>query len=412
MTNTLIQKRLVYHVGGYDLMPPEVMHRRFTRELRRFETTWSVAAQASPPAISPDAASWTVSSEGPNWRVETDYRAVRWDDVIAAEGHQPMWRRIPRGLVAFADFVASGALLGYLRSNWRYAAFFLYPYLLFALLAALAVLAGRGAAELSGSTALGLVAGLGAFVALIYGPGRWCYLPHLFDDWIFARDYVRRPDPVLDGRLDRLAAEIAAAARQRQADEIVVVGHSLGAVLAVDLLDRALRLDPNFGRTCPVILLTVGSSILKLGFHRGAKRLREAMARVAQAPQLFWGEYQALTDVMNFYKSDPVAALGLAGRGPLVRVVRISRMLQPATYRRFRRNFFRVHCQFVSANDLRAAYDYFMTVCGPLPAETLVRSESGAVAAMGPDGALVTPPLDMTPAPEVSRRVGARAARS
>ena len=53
------------------------------------------------------------------------------------------------------------------------------------------------------------------------------------------------------------------------------------------------------------------------------------MARVAQAPHVFWGEYQALTDVMNFYKSDPVAVLGLPGRGPLVRVVRISRMLQP-----------------------------------------------------------------------------------
>jgi hypothetical protein len=147
-----------------------------------------------------------------------------------------------------------------------------------------------------------------------------------------------------------------------------------------------------------VVLLTVGSSILKIGFHRRATRLRAAMARVAQAPQLFWGEYQALTDVMNFYKSDPIAALKLPGQGPLVRVVRISRMLQRATYRRFRRNFFRVHCQFVSGNDLRAAYDYFMMICGPLPVEAQVRSADGAMGAIGPEGSLVA----AQPAPHVT----------
>src|SRR5215217_3152723 len=44
-------------------------------------------------------------------------------------------------------------------------------------------------------------------------------------------------------------------------------------------------------------------------------------------------------------------------------------MLKPAFYRRMKRNLFRVHCQFVSANDRRAAYDYFMLLCGPLSAE-------------------------------------------
>jgi hypothetical protein len=405
MTGSIITKRLVFHVGGYDFMPPNVMHRRFTRELRRFEATWSVTARAAEPVVGADEASWPVVTQGPNWRVETEYRVVRWDDVIAEAGRQPMWRRIPLGLVAFADFVTSGALFGYLRSNWRYAAFFLYPYLLFAALTALAALAGSLAGAAAGSTVLGLLAGAAVFLALLYGPGRWCYLPHLFDDWIFARDYVRGSDPTLDQRLDRVAGEIAAAARGGEADEIVVVAHSLGAVLAVDILDRALRLDPLLGRTRPLALLTVGSSILKIGFHRGATRLRNAMARVAQAPHVFWGEYQALTDVMNFYKSDPVAVLGLPGRGPLVRVVRISRMLQPATYRRFRRNFFRVHCQFVSANDLRAAYDYFMMVCGPLPVETQVRSADGAVTAIGADGSLDVPQHEEPPPRHAGLRV-------
>ena len=174
--------------------------------------------------------------------------------------------------------------------------------------------------------------------------------------------------------LDRMAEELVAAAREKKADEIVLVGHSLGAVLAVDLLDRALLMWPELGRNgTRLVLLSVGSSILKIGLHRGARRFRASLQRVATARGVFWGEYQSLTDVMNFYRTDPVRSLGLtAGRPPFVRLVRFRSMLSPAGYRRLRRNFFRVHCQFIRANDCRASYDYFMFVCGPLAAQTLV----------------------------------------
>ncbi len=139
-------------------------------------------------------------------------------------------------------------------------------------------------------------------------------------------------------------------------------------------------------------LLSVGSSILKIGLHRGAKRFRAAAARVARAPQVFWAEYQTLTDVMNFYKTDPIATMGLPAVGrPVVRVVRVSRMLDPVAYRRIRRNLFRVHNQFVSGNTRRAPYDYFMLLCGPLSVERQVRSPDGAASAIGPDGALLDP---------------------
>ena len=95
---------------------------------------------------------------------------------------------------------------------------------------------------------------------------------------------------------------------------------------------------------------------------------------MASASQIFWVEYQALTDVMNFYKTNPVAAMGLQVPGrPVVRIERIRRMVEPARYRRIRRNFFKVHCQFVKGNDRRAAYDYFMLLCGPLSVEDQVR---------------------------------------
>lgn len=383
-------KRVVYHFGGYDPIGPHEAYRGFARELRRFESTWSVTTSISGPVVDADIASWRAVASGPNWRVETEYRLVRWDDIIVATAQQPMWRRIPLALMAFLDFVLAGAFWGYVRTNWRYAGFFLYPFVVFGLLVALAWLAEGLVARTSGSALIGVCVGLAAFAFLMQWPAKRLYLPLLFDDWIFSRDYIRRSNAVLDPRLDRVARELVAYANESGADEILVIGHSLGAVLAADLLDRALRLEPDLGKArSRVAFASVGSSLLKIGLHRRAARLRAAVARVASASHIFWVEYQALTDVMNFYKTNPVAAMGLSVPGrPVVRVERIRRMVHPARYRRIRRNFFKVHCQFVKGNDRRAAYDYFMLLCGPLSVERQVRYADGAVSAIGSDGAL------------------------
>ena len=216
--------------------------------------------------------------------------------------------------------------------------------------------AGEFAARTSGSIAIGIATGVLALIAFYLGPGRWTYLQIAFDDWIFSRSYIRHNDPELERRLDAAADEIISAARARSVDEILLLGHSLG-VLAVDVLDRALRREPDLGSRGPrLALVTVGSSILKIGLHSAAGRLRDALARVSLLPGIFWVDYQALTHVTNFYKTDPVRESGLEPTGrPIIRRVRIRHMLEPERYRRVRRNLYRLHCQFVSGNERRAA---------------------------------------------------------
>jgi hypothetical protein len=42
-------------------------------------------------------------------------------------------------------------------------------------------------------------------------------------------------------------------------------------------------------------------------------------------------------------------------------------MLEPAIYRRIKRNFFRVHYQYIFGNNRRYFYDFFLICCGPMP---------------------------------------------
>src|SRR6266540_1167334 len=197
MKPPFIGKRLVFHFSGYDPTPPDRAYRRFVRELRRFEETWSVTASASKAQVGSDEAWWDIVTAGPNWRVETRYVFVRWDDVIEANRSQPMWRRVPHALLVFLDFVAAGAFWRYLRTNWRYALFFLYPYVLFGTFLVIGSYVGLFCTELSGSRIVGAIAALMVVTALLQWPGRRLYLPFLFDDWIFSANYIRRSNRIL-----------------------------------------------------------------------------------------------------------------------------------------------------------------------------------------------------------------------
>lgn len=392
MSGKPVAKRLVFHIGGYDPITSHASaQRRFVREIARFQRTWSVKAAVDGLHDTADQIRWNVTTTGPDWLVETDYRLVRWHDVIEAFGRRSIGSRISVGILAFLDFVLTGTLWRYLLTNWRYALFFLYPLVMFGLFIAAACLIALVAFKITGSIPTATGVGFFGIVAVLAGPWRWLRLGDLFDDWIFSREYIRCGNSEIEQRLDRLAAELVVAATNSAADEILVVGHSLGAVLAVDLLDRALKLHPALGRKkIPITFLSVGSSILKIGLHPKAVRFRRAVERVANSRAIFWGDYQALTDVLNFYKCRPMAEMGLSTENEAtVRVVKISRMLNDDMYQRIRFNFFRVHCQFVSGNDRRTSYDYFMLTCGPISAKAQTLAPDGAVSMIADDGGLI-----------------------
>lgn len=392
MQAPVVRKRDVVFICGYEIAPPEVHHRRFERELPLLEKTWNVKAKLSPPTTDRERSigRWRIETEGPNWRVETDYRIFWWGDLIAPDFEQPQWRRLLGGLAALYDFVVSGALVAYFRMNWRYALFFLYPYVTLAG-------AGIGAGYLANYLLSGLVpyagliavlVGFAAAFALLYLPPRPLYLGYLFNDWHFAHELVRGKRTVLESRLEGFARDLAALVRESAADEILLVGHSLGAVQVIDVVARAKRLDPEFAKQGPPVrILTIGSSLLKIGLHPAARKLREAVGTVANDPRLYWIEFQAISDIVNFYKSNPVTDMGLPPAAmPIVQIVRVKHMLAPDTYRGLKRDFFRVHRQFVMGNEQRYYYDYYMICCGPVPLPQRAADDKGSVKAFGADG--------------------------
>jgi hypothetical protein len=137
-----VRKRCFVHLAGYEPVGADQSHRRFIREMARFKDTWNVQGSVSLPRYSPDqcVVSWTAHTWGPNWRVDTEFHNLLWDDVVTADMQMSDWRRIPLGVAAMMDFILSRTASKYLVAAWRYFLFFLYPLSAFTAIVSLAIL--------------------------------------------------------------------------------------------------------------------------------------------------------------------------------------------------------------------------------------------------------------------------------
>ena len=350
-------------------------------------------------------ASWSVACSGPNWRVDTDFHWFRWDDFVRADGRESDWRRFPLGVAALMEFILTGTVVKYFTVAWRYGGFFCrrLVYVLGMMWLSIALtrfIVHPPRPAVSHAVGAAVVARASSFCSASRF-GRFWHIRYALDDWYFARDLIHQVRPELEARLDVLAGELVRILRATDADEIVFDGHSLGAPLSLIVLDRALKLDPQLlSRGKTLHLVSSGSSLMKVALHPAAGWIRETVGRIAKTPGLFWVEYQALVDVINVYKVDPVVALGLPFAGkPIVRIIHIRSMVEEHTYRRFRLSFLRIHRQAVMGNEQRYFYDYYMLVCGPIALFDRVADPDASVGAFAADGGLITATLQAIPEP-------------
>jgi pimeloyl-ACP methyl ester carboxylesterase len=398
----LIRRRHVFYVEGYDPQGAEGYYKLFERSWKRFLTIWPLASKLGPLEIeSEEFAHWNIEAAGPNWQVATRYEFLRQEHIIRANMAEPMTRQIPRALGWALDYLVSGALVRVFRASWEFGIVLMSFQAMITWWLLLSVgggwLIGYLAAQYFGLPVLaGLIVGIAGafaiFALLRLLANRW-FAIQINSHWPYLCEFARGEPSCFDRPIDACVERLIAAARANAVDEIVVVGHSGGGALAPVVLARALERDPDLGRRGPpIVLLTLGSIMPGAALHPKAVQLHTVVARLAVEPSISWIDCQSRKDVMNFWDFDPVAGIGVrvdaARCNPLVWKLRFREMLSPEFYKRLRLNFFRMHYQFIMANDRRAPYDYFMLMCGPLPVATWARSYGAVMAAFAEDASL------------------------
>jgi pimeloyl-ACP methyl ester carboxylesterase len=394
-----VQHRHIIYVQGYDPRGLAQYYRMFRTELRKFGRLYQLSASISRPQVAADGetASWTIETKAGDWQTRTSYDFLRWEDLIQRDLAAPIWGTVFHAMWIYWRLVFSGTIARFWKAHWRFATFITYPHvmLLIEALGSLGIAFGfaKGLQALGIPELFSIAAAAALFIATIgtvlKATENLTYLLYLLSDTIWTWEFSHRQRPEWDQRIDRFAQYLASVARSSDAEEIVVVGHSSGSFLGAEILARALELDPGLGRHGPrIVLLTIGGNFPIVGFHAASKGFRDHLRLLAIEPSIDWIDCQSRKDVMNFYPFDPIVGHGIdAGasrRNPTIVSVRFREIIKPAHYNLFRWKFFRVHFQFVMANELPHAYDFFMIVCGPIPlSERMARPEAALAIATG-----------------------------
>ena len=380
-----MRRRRVFYIPGYD-----PFHARRYRELYRSEgaaqaeiSGYELTVAGRPGA---EVYGWDVAARIEGARVETGVEVLGWSDIVRASMGGGIAATYLMMLRTAWVYISTGALfrLARLRKGPLIAALYPVGFLLVQLALALVVgvLAGFGAGTAT-EWAVNLYTGpedgalLGALAAVLAAPLvawlvlRWframdgrLYAYYLMHDYGFAARWRGANPPELEARI-AVFADTIAAAQADGVDEVLVVGHSSGAHLAVSVLADLLR----SGRAGPTLsFLSLGQAIPMISFLPNANRLRADLRLMSEQDTIPWIDVTAPGDGCSYALCDPVSVSGVAGPAkhwPLVLSAAFTQTLKPETWARLKRRFFRLHFQYLCAFDNPGAYDYFRITAGP-----------------------------------------------
>ena len=371
-------RRRVFYVPGYDPFPP----RRY-RELYRTEAAAQAAVSGHEILLRPKPAGgsygWHVTARIEGAAVDADVEVLVWSDIVRASMSPGIGATYLQLLRTAWLYLASGALVRLMRLRKGPMIAALYPIAILLVELLLACVAGwiwvaALGAVFTGGWVWWSAARLGSALAIV-----WCvlwlfrradhrvYAWYLMHDYAFAAVFGGANPPALEARIAAFADAIATALTEDW-DEVLVVGHSSGAHVAVSVLADVIRSGgvPSAG---PALgFLSLGQVVPMVSFLPGSGRLRADLAFLSESDALAWVDVTAPGDGCAFALCDPVSVSGMATaakRWPLVLSAAFTQTLSPERWKSLRWRFFRLHFQYLCAFDRPGDYDYFAITAGP-----------------------------------------------
>ena len=369
MPTAPVLRRRVFYIPGFDPAPPR-RYRELFRKQSQMQAATSGYAIEMGARRAEGAFGWTVTAIMDGHEVRSEFEVLAWSDIVRSSMNRGVLRNYWQLLQTAWVYISTGALfrLARLRKGPVIAALYPIVVLLVQLLVAIVVGFGLGwlvNQVLPAMFGMGLVAIAMAFVLQAFRKvdGR-IFAYYLMQDYAFTAQLRGAYPRVLETRLAEFRVAIAQALHS-DCDEVLVVGHSSGAHLAVSVLADILRQSRP---AVPLGFLSLGQVVPMVSFLPKAQRLRNDLYFLSANDGLTWVDVTAPGDGCAFALCDPVAVTGVSASGkrwPLVISAAFTQTLSPARWKELRWRFFRLHFQYLCAFDRPGHYDYFRITAGP-----------------------------------------------
>jgi hypothetical protein len=357
----------VYFLCGLDPRGSAYYYRIFREEARKSSKLSGIKYTVSKPKpFNPLVHHWQVTAVKESI-VNVDYRFLVWDDLIRQRWiHQPLkliWAALPfhveyfkHGI--FAKFRKAG-ISPYL--HYMYPSWLVCLSLISAIIFALAVfnISKLFIANISLNLLLSMIAGLFLLKkALAFGEriGTWFIL----QSYLFIAQWAKAPLPELEEKLDAFAQQMLDDFNENPQQDIVLVAHCIGAILAIPLLERLIkRAPPEFHDKFQ--LITLGQCIPYISYVPSATHYRESMRKVNSFNQTQWIDIGARIDPFCFDEINPSIAKDVPQKHPnlLQSIIRPSQMYAQKVFAKLKKQKLKMHFQYLMASEIAVHYDYF-----------------------------------------------------
>ncbi|MGP7735198.1 hypothetical protein [Oceanimonas smirnovii] len=368
---TAIKQRQVFYLHGFDPRGAAHYHRLYREQAAQQSKVNGLNINvADRKRHSSHSHQWQLNASG----TQSNYCFLSWDDIVRRHWAKG-WRQIVSDALCFVSaYLLSGKIFRFAKASPKQLMAGLYP-LIFLLLSVFASLwlSGLAAGQLPWQMAQ-WPAGLVLFAALMHGSkwlGNKMAVFWLLRIYAFSARWANGRVPELEARINHFAGQIANAINDERNQEVVVIAHSVGTMVAMPAMARALELISNKARLANqrVVLITLGHCIPLVSFHRKASAFRADMRALGHTPELLWLDYTAPTDGACFPLLNPVTSCGetcAPNAGPRMLSPRFFTLFHPQRYKKLRRAWYTMHFLYLMATDKPGPYDFFAFTAGPL----------------------------------------------
>lgn len=374
-------KRKVLYLAGFDPRGERFYRGLLAGEVAAHNAGAEAGARIDLGPRRRDGRDWHWQISDARGATQTDVLFLTWDDVVRAHWVKGWFALLRHTLASYARMIrwfAWGHAGVMRRGNW----FTVYfpgisliglPLLVGGLVWLMADLSGAGAASLW----LALAALIGAAA---WGPrllrrwqSHWLLRFVIFNDWFAAGEMAAALAPRLDHCADAIDAALG-----EPVDEVLLISHSNGTILAIPLLARLLarhggRMPERFA------LVTLGGCIALASLRRDAHDFHDA-ARDVAAGDFQWLDIGALSDGACIALGEPFPGVCDSPAGLTQLSPRWHHYASPASYAARRADKFNTHFDYFRRLDRASPLDYLSLLLSARPLAASIaafRAENG-----------------------------------
>lgn len=371
--NQLIRKRTVVLLPGFDPRGAAHYHKMLSQQFVAHGKREGFGVEITPrKRWNRHWHRWSVATK--TCRVSFLY--VEWDDIVRKHWHRERFALFLDSCRTYARYLSSLRFIrGCCSTSYSQIGFY-YPLVTFLLLylslTSAIVTAAWYLAKTYQLSGLGMTAAISTalLIAILLAHK---ISPRLNGGWIlrifcFTKKIATEGIADWEKRAPILAAELTKELNDDPPDELLIIGHSVGAIKAIHLLDELLHHNAYVGR---VSYMAIGQCMQLVTYlEKNDGKFNQSLRKVAEHPRLDWVDFTMPSDGACIALQDPMrASLDPPPKypnpdSPKFLSPRLMEGYSEQRFKELKRDHFEYHFQYYKTPDQPAEYEFAAIVLG------------------------------------------------